>query len=436
MKQWYLILAILLVSGVSRAQSICDSCCAESFPYTFCSALGGYQYTACSSNPNADGTPVKSFIPTCVNVGTMPSNALWQPNGPPPAPATLLSNSDLDNDANEEAGASAQFDTDQTLYSQFPAEAPVPPTAVDNPGPQPEDTCGDQPVNSCGDEPTEDCGPKPTDDDCVVPSCPEDCSDTDCLDTYYDDDPSECQQAWTNYNTCESTYVSNLAIWQACDDTFKARHDRWTTCETQFQTDSASWVSCQNTFASDSAAWPAKEAAFKQYEGAYLQYQADSTAWVANVNSYTLIFDTAAAQSDAQQALNGWLNLCTPPIQPCVSHPQCCLHVVMDASENDFISNLTGTLAGTLTPGDSEVVPCKDSLCPSAIIEVDVTDEFLATNRQSDADSGVTPSQYTLYQVSRTEFYTGLTPPDTEAPGYSAFSFFQLMEHEIGHYLG
>ncbi len=193
------------------------------------------------------------------------------------------------------------------------------------------------------------------------------------------------------------------------------------------------WETCESNYSADSAAWPAR---YAQYQGAALQYTADSIAWVANVNSYTLVFDTTQAQADARLALTGWLNLCSPPIQPCETSPACCLHVVMDDNFRDFIKNPTGTLAQTLTPNDTEILPCRGGTCPSRIIEVNITDEFIAANRQADADSGSSPSQYTLHPVSRTEFFTGLTPPDTVATGYSAFSFYQLMEHEIGHYLG
>ncbi len=143
MKQLYFIIVLLLVSGVSRAQTICDSCCAESFPYTFCSLLGNSQFTQCSSNPNADGNPVKSFIPSCVIVDPMRPDALWQPKGPPPTPASLLSNDALDNDTDKESGASTQFDADQTLFLQIPPQPPSPPT---DPGETPpENTCGDDP---------------------------------------------------------------------------------------------------------------------------------------------------------------------------------------------------------------------------------------------------------------------------------------------------
>src|ERR1700733_8004923 len=140
MKKLYLIIAILLVSGVSRAQTLCDSCCAESFPYTFCGLTAG-EFVQCSSNPNAelDGVPVKSFIPSCVTVDPMPANVIWQPIGPPPAPETLLSNSALGSDTNKEAGAATQFDADQTSFFLIPPQAPTPPVEPS----EPEDTCGE-----------------------------------------------------------------------------------------------------------------------------------------------------------------------------------------------------------------------------------------------------------------------------------------------------
>jgi hypothetical protein len=199
------------------------------------------------------------------------------------------------------------------------------------------------------------------------------------------------------------------------------------------ETDHDNWVACEYNDSLYSASYPALLA---QYEGAALQYTADSTTWVADSSDYVQVFNQDTAQSNAQKALNGWLNLCTPPIHSCNSSHPCCLHVVMDNTEFDFRNGPTTILAQTTTPGSINVVPCKDSLCPKAIIEVNVTDGFLSSNSQPGSDTGVSTSLYTLHQVSRTEFYTGQTPPDTVASGYSAYSFFQLMEHEIGHYLG
>ncbi len=151
MKKIYLLIGFLTVANVGWAQQQCDSCCQQSFPYEFCNPTDGSIFVKCSTNPNDDtvnGAPAKAFIPSCVIVDPMPDNVVWQPIGPSPQPGALLSDDDLDNNSNEEAGAAVQQASDSILFGEYPGQPPVDPSTEPNlypitsdPGPEP--SCGD-----------------------------------------------------------------------------------------------------------------------------------------------------------------------------------------------------------------------------------------------------------------------------------------------------
>ena len=133
MKRLTIIVPLLLVLFANRAssQATCTlDCCNECFPYWFCTSDSTPQLLMCSNSPFEMGHPALSFIPSCVTVDAMPSQAIWQPNGPPPSEPYLLSNAALGNDSkNEEAGAATQRDTDLTLFITPPGQPPVPPVS-------------------------------------------------------------------------------------------------------------------------------------------------------------------------------------------------------------------------------------------------------------------------------------------------------------------
>jgi len=106
----------------------------------------------------------------------------------------------------------------------------------------------------------------------------------------------------------------------------------------------------------------------------------------------------------------------------------------MDENAADFPDDI-GDLAETIdNTGNAGFPKCNEGTCPDRFIEVNTSDQFVSADRQTDA--GADPSQYTLHPVSQTEFFTDPNTAPSEATGYSGVSFYQLMEHEIGHFLG
>ncbi|HZK75691.1 MAG TPA: zinc-dependent metalloprotease, partial [Candidatus Kapabacteria bacterium] len=339
-------LALIAISPFARAQgNSCNiPCCQQSFPYEFCNSDGTDAPTRCSTNPNADGIPAKSFIPGCVNIeNAMPADGLMQPNAIPPKPASylgddyFLSKYTSTDSFNYYAGygGSLQQGIDSVRFTenkppQDPRNDPTDYLIMTDPGDEP----------SC------------------CPDCPPD---------QYGGD--SCQQ-----------WVIDKTWWY-------------------------------------------------YFLGAEDQYAADEEAWAANQAAYTTVWDQTQAGTDAKNALDAWLNSCQPPIAP--SDPTCCLNVLLDNNANDFGTQANVTLAKTPLPH------CGESTCAemqARILKVNISDAFLNQSRQT--DQGPLPSEYTLHTVHYTSWYTDPTKAPNLMDAYGAFSFFQIMEHEIGHILG
>ncbi len=411
MKKIYLLIFFLAIARMGWSQAPCNiPCCQQSFPYEFCDKNGNVT-VHCSTNPNddpANGMPAKAFIPSCVNVDQMPDNALWQPTKAPPQPAVYVGDNAFDQSnqfvGDEESGAQAQQESDETLFDQIPSQQPVDPSTeptlfpvMTPPGDEP--TCGDEPI--CGDDP---CGVEPD---------PNDYSGGDQDPQYIQD-----EQDW---NDCEDGTGPNGSA-----------HIDWEDCNQKH----ADWVSCESMIDARVAQWQQDESNYNKFEGAEAQYKADLTAWDNSANAYVQIFDQNQAGVDATQALNSWRAQCSPPIQSCPSNPPCCINVIMDDNSRDFQDVPAGTLAQTIGSGANTFLTCNPTSCGSSnmTILVNVTDQNLGDERLTDV-TPTDPSQYGLHTVNVTGFYTGQNPPPT-IPGYENYSFFDLMLHEIGHCLG
>lgn len=188
-----------------------------------------------------------------------------------------------------------------------------------------------------------------------------------------------------------------------------------------------------NNYAHDGYGWLWEEYDHEDsvYNDQYSTYQSDSTRhFTGNDVNYVQPWNDAQAATDAQNALDNWLHTCNPPIAP--DGPDCCIHIILDAVVNDW--GTQGLLAKTDLP------KCNEASCPDLIrfLKVNTSLSFLyQSNSQSDWHPD---TSYKLHGAPFTMWYTGKGKPlpNTYESGgaYADFSFFQLMEHEIGHYLG
>lgn len=173
--------------------------------------------------------------------------------------------------------------------------------------------------------------------------------------------------------------------------------------------------------------------AYYAYLGEEKQYEADDSAWQVNVNSYTQIWNDVEADSDATAALNDWLNnICSPPVHR--DGPSCCIHVFLDNNSTHF--GISGTAPGrTVDQQYNDGYPaCNESTCPDL-------DRFIIINtsnafRNQDLQNTVPDVSLYSFRVHPTGFYTDPQFNPKVYDGFSVGSFFNTIEHEIGHWLG
>ncbi len=175
-----------------------------------------------------------------------------------------------------------------------------------------------------------------------------------------------------------------------------------------------------------------------EYEAALAQYNADLAAFNAASHGYATIYDDNDAGSDANTALQSWLNVCIPPIPPSPGDPNCCFHVLMDDNALDFNDlglDPVGTEAYTQDMAGKPGYPtCNEDHCPhnDRYILFNVSDDFLD---QSTSPSGPDPN-YAIHDVHHTGWYTSTSGKPFTQSGFDAVSFFEVVQHELGHLLG
>ncbi len=182
---------------------------------------------------------------------------------------------------------------------------------------------------------------------------------------------------------------------------------------------------------------------FIDYEAQYSIYQTDSTRhFTGNDVPYTQIWDQAQADTDANKALHNWLNVCSPPVPPSVSLGGCCLHIMLDTNARDFEgaeSNPISTWASTVGGWQQLGFPsCDDtSACPTFVryIEVNISYDMFEQTTNPIVPNPV-DTQYILHSVPQMGYYTSQSGDPSVFTGFSSVSFYTLMEHEIGHFLG
>ena len=396
------------------------SCCEESFPYTFC--VNGLPVIQCSVSPQRDGAQ-KAYLPGCVKMmNTMPTDGQNMPNASPPQPAGLLSNDDLGNNSDEEAGAAGQQSSDATLFNQ--GNPPVDPKTETTLFPV-QSSPGDKPT--CGDKPTDDCV-EPVEADYVTVDNPDDnLSDyetiVDGID--YTDDPKD-----------NPDYIADKKTYDGQVTDYNNAVTAYNTCETNFTTLNDEYNTCESTIDARDAQWETDESNWNKFQGAEAQFLKDQSAFSTDQDAYTTIWNDGDAQNDATEALNNWYSSCSPATQGDAS---CCIHVTLDNSATDF-PKVNGAVPAARTiltnqPNQAGFPLCGESSCAnmSRSIIINISSEALDQDFQSTSPD---VSKYSLFPVHPTGFYTNDFGNPSVASGFSVISFLMVVEHEIGHYLG
>ncbi len=166
-------------------------------------------------------------------------------------------------------------------------------------------------------------------------------------------------------------------------------------------------------------------------------YETDSTNYANGLDQpYDQVWNSGSASSDAHSDLNAWLAICH-----LTGDSTCCILVKPDTNVNHFPGNYQMSASGKLgypvaftygTPG------CPDGgACPNSsyrYITYNATNNFFY---QNNADAFQPVPSYQLHPSPLMGWYTGPGPDANAAnQGYYDFSFQEVIEHEIGHWLG
>lgn len=282
------------------------------------------------------------------------------------------------------------------------------------PGPEPPDTCGADPFPG--------------------PLYPPD------KETIWENSLLSTPQPWT-----APFYASqeNQDIWLDDITVYDAANKQWTLDSTNFFS-GLTWELTDTTGMDANAAQTAVNYydadyydLFREYNVEYATYLSDSTAhanWVICDSAHTdwqdawsqdqivVVWDDDAAKTDANEALNEWYSAC-----PGLTTHDCCLNVDLDNVAADFGSSGIG-----FTPFPAA---CPETSCASGTrdVHVNVSDAFLF-NTYPTAPNPQPDPNYPIVICDRT-WYTGHIHPIVNS-GMEDYSFLQLCEHEMGHFLG
>jgi hypothetical protein len=164
-------------------------------------------------------------------------------------------------------------------------------------------------------------------------------------------------------------------------------------------------------------------------------YLADSAFYAGGFQvQYAQAWSDSQAATDAQNALNHWLGVC--PISPDGS--TCTIHIMLDPTVSDWSSGTDpdpkDIFANTPLP------KCDEASCADVqrVTTVNTSPAFLY--QSNNAKNWFPNPAYKLHAAPKMMWYTGtglpLMPNIYYYGGYEVHSFYQLMEHEIGHWLG
>ena len=171
---------------------------------------------------------------------------------------------------------------------------------------------------------------------------------------------------------------------------------------------------------------------------AYSAYQRDSIRhFTGNDVSYTQVFSSGGATSDAFGDLNAWLAVCS-----LTGDPSCHIYINPDNNTQNWKGNYVSTpgnpanFALGLTFGDGSY--CQESSCADPTIRYiiyNATNSFFYKNNNNFV---ILNQGYILHPSAPLRgWFTGNTEPSGPYGVYahSDFSFQQVIEHEEGHYL-
>jgi hypothetical protein len=246
-------------------------------------------------------------------------------------------------------------------------------------------------------------------------------------------DSSFCYPPW------EYPYDEDSGFWEDDYTEYEAALSQWNLDSIKFF--NRDFQEMTDTMGMDSGAVDVVNIYYgNDYLGLYNVYYNEEFDSTVHANgddvSYVQPWNDAQADSDAQHALDNWLHTCDPPLAP--DGPTCTIHIILDPTVSDWSSGQNpdpkDILAATNLPQCGEA-SCADL---TRFTKVNTSPAFLY---QSNTPSDWHPNpKYKLHAAPTMIWYTGtglpLMPNIYYYGGYKVISFYQLMEHEIGHWLG
>lgn len=160
------------------------------------------------------------------------------------------------------------------------------------------------------------------------------------------------------------------------------------------------------------------------------QYPNDLAAYQRAQNDYAEQFNQAQASIEANNALRRWY------LAACKGAPNglpagCCIKVIADKNFQNFGGDVRALKVGARTIGANSIKQCQDPC--SIVIHVNVSPEFLY--QTTDHKLAEPDEAYLFHSAAKRSFFTGGYPAPT-VDGYDNFSFYSVILHEIGHWLG
>jgi hypothetical protein len=168
----------------------------------------------------------------------------------------------------------------------------------------------------------------------------------------------------------------------------------------------------------------------------HAKWMADRTQWIDTMNVYyKKIWDYNQAKADAQNALNQWLSLCTG----LEKDTSCCLHINYATDDPKDSAKKAKFKIYITDYASTDLAPCGETDCSNRSLTINATEEgrFDVSNPKN----ALPDPRFGLIEVPFVAFWTGRTPPtgivnNQYDSAHRLISWYELMEHEIGHYLG
>ncbi|MHB8545083.1 MAG: hypothetical protein ACYC9S_13945, partial [Leptospirales bacterium] len=168
-----------------------------------------------------------------------------------------------------------------------------------------------------------------------------------------------------------------------------------------------------------------------------------------NVPTYEAVYDPNQAQQDANDALAAWIgpNGACPGLQS-QAVQGCCITIYMDANVADWqtVSQQGGVPVSGIYGYTTQDPPgsgndCTEQSCPDVSYPPDMnspTNRYIMVNMTDNFlyQDGLPNPDYGLHVVPNKMWYTGRVAPTGQSVGYHTNSFYQVLEHEMGHWFG